>query len=189
MRWGFIVVLLITLAVVAAVVRTMNPSAQPQDPTPASEQQSGDSASAPASGQQIGGLEGITARTVASGSIEVLAPGTANLNFGRIRLAPGAVLPFDPRDPSAVLVYTSSGVLTFRVEAPITVARRESPGTPVPIEPETVAANTEFTLHSGDSALFPPAIAGEVRNDGGEEGIAWVVNVAVLTQTSSTPIP
>lgn len=193
MRWGFIVGLLITLAVFAAVARTMNPSAQPQDPTPASEQQSGHSAPAPASGQQIGGLEGITARTVASGSIEVLAPGTANLNFGRMRLAPGAVLPFDPRDPSAVLVYTSSGALTFRVEAPVTVARgvarRESPGTPVPIEPEAVAADTEFTLRSGDSALFPPAIAGEVRNDGGEEGIAWVVNVAVITQTASTPTP
>jgi hypothetical protein len=38
----------------------------------------------------------------------------------------------------------------------MTVARRGSPGTPIPTEPEAVEANTEFTLRDGDSALFPP---------------------------------
>jgi quercetin dioxygenase-like cupin family protein len=175
MRWGSIVVLLVTL-VFAGVVREMSSSAYAQDATPAS-------------GQQGETLEGVTARAVASGSLEVLAPGTAFLSLGRIALDPGSALPFDPMDPSAVLVYAASGELTFRVEAPMTIARRVEPGTPVAPEPEAVAANTEFTLAEGDSALFPPAIAGEVRNDGAEPATAWVVNVALQTEAAATPTP
>ena len=175
MRWGSIVVLLITMAF-AGVAGDMNLSAQAQDATPAAEQE----------GETI---EGVTARAVALGTLEVLAPGTASLSLGRISLAPGATLPFDPSDPSAVLVYAASGELTFLVETPMTVARRVEPGTPAPTEPEAVEANTEFTLRDGDSALFPPAIAGEVRNDGDEEAIAWVVNVALFSDTAATPTP
>ena len=131
----------------------------------------------------------VTGRTVASGSLEILAPGTGLLNLGRISLAPGAVLPFDPLDPAATLIYIAAGELTFQVEEPMTVTRGIAPGTPVPTEPETVAANTEFTLRDGDSALFPPAIRGEVRNDGNEEATAWLVNVAVLTDAAATPTP
>ena len=176
MRWGFIIALLTTLTIAAVAAQGVNPSAQAQDATPPAE-------------QQAETLEGVTARSVASGSIEVLEPGTANVNLGRIALAPGAALPFDPMDPSAVLVYTASGALTFQVEVPITVARRVDPGTPVPTEPEAVAADTEFTLRDGDFALFPPAIAGEVRNDGDEEATAWVVNVALQPATAGTPTP
>src|SRR3990170_1922123 len=101
MRWGLIVALLVTLAAAIGVVRDMNPSAQAQDATPAA-------------GQQVGAPEGVTFATLASGSIDVLAPGTANLALGRIRLAPGATLPFDPTDPSVDLVYMTGGELTFR---------------------------------------------------------------------------
>ena len=176
MRWGSLVALFILVALATGSARDLNPSAQAQDATPASE-------------QQAGAPDGVTSRVVASGSIEILAPGTANLNLGRITLAPGATLPFDPLDPSAVLVYTAAGTLTFRVEAPMTVARNVAPGTPVPSQPEAVAANTEFTLRDGDSALFPPAIAGEVRNDGDEEATAWVVNVALQSAAAGTPTP
>jgi hypothetical protein len=91
-------------------------------------------------------------------------------------------------DPSAVLIYTDSGELTFRVETPMTISRRVDPGTPVPAEPEAVEANTEFTLREGDSALFPPAIAGEVRSNGREPASALLVNVAVMTDAASTPV-
>jgi quercetin dioxygenase-like cupin family protein len=175
MRWGSIVALLVMLVLGTVAVQGVNPSTLAQEATPDTE--------------QGGEIEGVTARAVASGTIEVLSPGTANLSLGRITLAPGTVLPFDPMDPSAVLVYAAAGELTFRVEAPMTVARRGSPGTPIPTEPEAVEANTEFTLADGDSALFPPAIAGEVRNDGDEEAIAWVVNVALVTDAASTPTP
>src|SRR5688500_1858247 len=50
----------------------------------------------PASDQAAGTLEPATFRAVAAGSIEVLAPSTANVVLGRISLAPGASIPFDP---------------------------------------------------------------------------------------------
>jgi len=121
--------------------------------------------------------------------MEVLAPGTGQLGLGRLALAPGASLSFDPTDPSAALVYTVAGALTFRVEVPMTVSRRGDPGTPVPTEPEAIAADTEFTLHDGDSALFPPAIAGDVRNDGDGEATALVATLAIRSATASTPTP
>ena len=36
-------------------------------------------------------------------------------------------------------------------------------------------------MSDGDSALFPPNAAGEVRNDGDEDATAWVTNVALFT--------
>jgi hypothetical protein len=172
MRWGSIIVLLVTLALTAGVVRDMDQSVLAQEATPAP-----------------GELpEGVTARTVASGSIEVTAPSTAFLSLGRLTLEPGAVITFDPTDPAGVLVYAASGELTFRVEADTPVARRVDVGTPVP-EPEQVPANTEFTLSEGDSAFFPPLLTGEVRNDGAEPASAWVVNVAHFTVADATPTP
>jgi quercetin dioxygenase-like cupin family protein len=121
--------------------------------------------------------------------MELLEPGTATVGFGRITLAPGGSVPFDPNDPSAVLVYIASGEVTIRVETEMTVARGVAAGTPMPTEPEAVAANTEFTLLEGDSALFPPAISGEARNDGTEEAVAWVVTLAHLSEAAATPTP
>ncbi len=121
-----------------------------------------------------------------------MAPGTASLGLVYITLEPGDSLPFDPNDPSAVLVYMTFGELIFRVDSAMTVARGRGSvdaWTPVPTEPEDIAANTEFTLGEGDSALFPPAITGEVRNDGEEEAEMWVVTVAVLDEAAATPTP
>ncbi len=172
MRWGSIVVLLITLTLTAGVVGDMDQGALAQEATPAPD-------ALP---------EGVTARTVASGTIEVTAPSTAFLSLGRLTLEPGAVITFDPTDPAGVLIYAASGEMTFRVEGDTPVARRVDPGTPAP-EPEQVAANTEFTLLEGDSAFFPPFLSGEVRNDGAEPASAWVVNVAHFTTADATPTP
>ena len=73
-----------------------------------------------------------TFRALAAGLIEVLEPSTANVVLGRITLQPGATIPFDATDPSALLVYMASGELTLRVEAAITVARAAGGGTPTP---------------------------------------------------------
>ena len=143
----------------------------------------------PAAEQAAGTPEAATFRALAAGTIEVLEPSTANVVLGRITLAPAASIPFDATDPSALLVYMATGELTFRVEVPMTVARAATAGTPVPTEPEAVAANTEFTLRDGDSALFPGAMAGEVRNDGAEEATAWVVDIVHLTGVAATPTP
>ena len=132
--------------------------------------------------------EPATFRALAAGLIEVLAPSTADVVLGRISLQPGASIPFDETDPSALLVYMASGELTLRVDAAITVARAAGAGgTPTP--PEDVAADTEFTLSEGDSAFFPGAMAGEVRNAGTEEATAWVVDIVHVIEAAATPTP
>ena len=117
----------------------------------------------------------------------VVVMGVANVLLGRVSLAPGASVPFDPADPSAILLYAASGELTFSVDVPMTVARAGSGGTPTP--PEEVAANTEFTLADGDSAIFPGSMSGEMRNNGAEDATAWVVDIIHFTDAASTPTP
>jgi hypothetical protein len=117
MRRGSVVALLIAFVFSLLASQGMSPSTIAQDATPASE-------------GQAGVPEGVTFVTLAAGTIEDLAPGTANLVLGRIRLEPGATLPFDPADPSVDLVFMGSGTLTFRVEAPISVDRGREPARP-----------------------------------------------------------
>lgn len=176
MRRASAVALLIPLVFTLLASQGMNPSTSAQDATPPSDQQ----ADTP---------EGVSFVTLASGTIEVLSPGTANVAFGRVRVAPGATIPFDPADPTVDLVYIGSGTLTFRVDAPMSVARGAQEGTPAPTEPEDIAASTEFTMSEGDSALFPPNASGELRNDGEEDAVAWVTNVALFASDAGTPTP
>jgi hypothetical protein len=104
--------------------------------------------STPMAEPAAGTPEPATFRALAAGLIEVLEPSTANVVLGRISLAPGASIPFDPTDPSAILVYMATGELTFRVDVPMSVARAGGRGgTPTP--PEEIAADTEFTLRQG----------------------------------------
>jgi hypothetical protein len=175
MRWVSLGLLLIVLLMSALGGQGQGLDAAAQD-TPAA---------SPTADQPAG----ITANTLAAGSMDVLSPGTASLALGRIAVAPGAVVPFDPADLSADLLLVTTGALTFRVEAPMSVARKAGRGTPAPAEPEAIPADTEFTLREGESALFPPATGGELRNDGSEEATAWVASLAVLSTTPATPSP
>jgi len=176
MRRASAVALLITLVFGLFASQGLNPSTSAQDATPPSD-------------QQAGAPEGVQFVDLASGTINVLSPGTANLALGRVRLAPGATLPFDPARPSVDLVFMASGTLTFRIEAPISVARSSRAGTPAPSEPEDIPAGTEFTMSDGDSALFPPNAAGEVRNDGDDDAVAWVTSMTLFTDQAGTPTP
>jgi hypothetical protein len=164
----------VLLVVLLTLLGSLGPAAA-QDATPPSE---------PAAGTP----EPATFRGLAAGLIEVLQPSTANVVLGRISLQPGASIPFDETDPSAILVYIATGELSFRVDVPMSVARAAGGGgTPTP--PEEVAADTEFTLSEGDSALFPGTMAGEVRNAGTTEASAWVVDIVHLTEAAATPTP
>jgi hypothetical protein len=178
MRRGSAVVLLVALVLVPLLAfQAGAPVAQAQD-------------ASPAAGQDTGTPSPVHSRSVAGGSLEVLTPGTANLVLGRLVLAPGGAVTFAGKDPSASLVYVQTGALTFNVTVPLTVARGAGRGTPSAGQPEMVAANTEFTLNEDDSALFPPALQGEVRNDGTDDAAAWVVSVAIRpagTPTAATP--
>jgi len=163
----------VLLVVVLTLLGSLGPVAA-QDATPASE-------------QGAGTPEPAKFRAVAAGLIEVLAPSTANVVLGRFILEPGASIPFDPTDPSAILVYMQAGELTFRVDVAMTVARESRGGTPTP--PEDVAADTKFTLHEGDSALFPGTMGGEVRNAGTDEASAWMVDIVHIIEAAATPTP
>ncbi len=165
--------LVVLLVVVLTLLSSLSPAAA-QDATPPAE-------------RAAGTPEPAKFRPAAAGLIEVLAPSTANVVLGRIVLQPGASIPFDPTDPSAILVYMQDGEMTFRVDVPMTLAREARGGTPTP--PEDVAADTEFTLRQGDSALFPGTMAGEVRNAGAEEATAWVVDIVHLVEAAATPTP
>jgi hypothetical protein len=81
MRRRSISALLISLMIATVAGLGMNLGTRAQDATP------------PA-GQQGGAPEGVSFVTLASGTIQVLSPGTANLVLGRIKLDPGATLPF-----------------------------------------------------------------------------------------------
>ena len=55
-------------------------------------------------------------------------------------------------------------------------------------------AGTEFTLNTGDSAVLPPHVEGEARNDGSEVASVLVANIGPLTgpgaaDQGATPAP
>ncbi|MDP9370789.1 MAG: cupin domain-containing protein [Chloroflexota bacterium] len=131
----------------------------------------------------------------------VALPSPADIVVFRFDLDPGGVFPFDPADPSTGVVVVESGVLTFRIEAPITVTRaatiQATPAAEGPFAPQTeqVPVGTEFTLGAGDSAVFPANVGGEARNAGQDRAVALVTSVAPAsgqgsvtgTPTAATP--
>ena len=75
MRQRFIVALLVAFALVPLVIAA-HPGTAAQEATPP--------------GGRDGLPEGVAARVVASGWVDLTAPRRANLNLGRVALAPGA---------------------------------------------------------------------------------------------------
>ena len=65
---------------------------------------------------------------------------------------------------SLALVYVESGVLSVRINAPVTLTRVAAGGSPG--EPESVPAGTAFTADADDFVVSPPRVAVEARNDG-----------------------
>ena len=79
----------------------------------------------------------------------------------RLRLAPGATLPFTD-DPAISLVYVESGVLSLQLDAPVSDARSDT-------ESETEEdADTALPVDPGDYFVLPPLVSGEFRNEGQE---------------------
>ncbi len=145
--------------------------------------------------------EGVTFEPLGFGTAEELPAAPADLALFRVGLDPGATFPVEEDDPSAALVYVEAGAFTFRVEGPIRVTRAATLAafaTPGAVEegavpaPEEIPAGTEFTLEAGDSAVFPPNVPGEARNDGAERAVALVAIVAppeAGTPEAGTPAP
>ena len=104
---------------------------------------------------------------VASG-VEAFAP--ADLIMVRLTLQPGMDSPFTPDDPMGGMLIVESGTLTVHVSKAWSVthaAAREASADGMAL-PETVAADDEVTLETGDAAYIPGNVAGGFRNDGDE---------------------
>ena len=122
---------------------------------------------------------------IGSGVTDTLPPGPAELLLFRIVMAPGTALPFSPDDPSVVLVVVEAGVVTFQVEAPVTVRRA---GEFDAQQEEAIPTGEAFVLETGDSAILPPNLEGEVRNEGSEPGTIMVSNIALVEDSGpATP--
>lgn len=142
--------------------------------------------------EEEGMPEGITFEFLGLGEAPALPTGPLDLQLFRIGLAPGAGFPLDPADPAAALVVVEAGALTVQAEAPLTVLRAAGPEGPSAESLEAFGAGEEITLETGDSIVFTPGIAGEVRNDGTEEVRALVSNVVPLgagEAGAATPAP
>ena len=129
------------------------------------------------------------------GTAEQLPAAPVDFGFARITLEPGASFPVDASDPSVALGLVEAGTFTLRVEAPIqitraaTIAAFSTPGvdpSAVPT-PEAIPAGTEFTMTVGDSAVFPPSVDGEVRNDGQETAVLLLASLEPHEGSEGTP--
>lgn len=118
--------------------------------------------------------EGVSFEFLGYGPGIALPANPADVVLLRLTLEPGASFPLDPNDPSIGLVAIESGALAFVMDEPITVLHPVVDGFPGPDDFETVPAGEEFTLEEGASAVFPPNIGGEFRNDG-EEAVSLLV--------------
>ena len=170
-RWSFLVPLFVVMLVGLVVVSRGGLSTLAQEGTP--------------SADEFAPPEGVTFIPLGFATAAQLPTTPADFALIRIGLDPGARFPIEASDPSAALVYIEAGALTVRVEVPITVTRAatiaafSTPGADpnaVPM-PEEMAAGTEFTMETGDSAYYPPNIAGEVRNDGQETATILIANI------------
>ena len=120
--------------------------------------------------------EGVSVEFLAFGTATDL-PGVGELALFRFTFEPGAAFPLDPNDPATALVVTEEGELTIEIDAAVTVVRAPEEGQ-FPTEFEEIAAGEGLTLAEGDSVVVPGNVEGEVRNDGDEEAVLLISNIA-----------
>jgi len=158
----------------------------------------------PPAEEDVFGLEGVAFEPLGFVTAEELPAAPADLALIRFTIDPGAGFPVEASDPSAALVLVESGTLTVQVEVPITVTRAatiaafSTPGADertIPA-PEEMAAGTAFTMGAGDSAYFPPSIAGQVTNAGQEPAVLLAATIepqsgdgAAASPAAGTPAP
>jgi quercetin dioxygenase-like cupin family protein len=131
-------------------------------------------------------MQGIALEVLAEGVIEQAPAGPAEIGFVRLTIAPGASIPVEP-DPALAFVAVQSGTLTANLASPVQVTRVEVAGTPVAAQ--VSAAEATFPLGPGESAVFPPLVAGEVRNDSAEPVEVLAVFVGPPAGMMATPQP
>ncbi len=139
----------------------------------------------------VGLPPGVAFTPLAQAVVAELPQAPADVFFARFTFESGATFPLDPTDPSLALVAVESGTMTFRAVTDVQVTRVAVAGTPV--AGEVAVGGVETQLGPGDSALFPPFVAGEIRNVG---AVPVVLLAAVIepvgaadaaTPTAATP--
>jgi len=124
-------------------------------------------------------VPGQIGRELAGGLVPEPPAGPVYFGLLHITVAPGSVFTA-PADLSVGLNLVESGELTVRLEAPVTVTRTTGP--------EEVAAGTEFTLGPGESFIWPPNVAGELRNDGPEPAVQLLAFLFPTQEEAATPL-
>jgi len=169
----FIVSLSVALVVLFGLFVAWGPGARAQEPfaTPG-----------PGEFELVPGQIG---RELAGGLVPEPPAGPVYFGLLHINVAPGSVFTA-PADLSVGLNLVESGELTIRLEAAVTITRTTGP--------EEVAAGTEFTLGPGESFIWPPNVAGELRNDGPEPAVQLLAFLfpteeEVATPMAGTPTP
>ena len=133
-------------------------------------------------------VPGQIGRELTSGRLENPPAGPLHLGLLRFTSYPGSVLTTPEDDPTAALILVESGEVTLRLEGAVTITRTTGP--------EEVAAGTEITLGPGESFVWAPNVAGELRIDGQEPAVTLVAFLASAdwefeesTRTAGTPTP
>ena len=133
-------------------------------------------------------VPGQIGRELTSGRLEEPPSGPLHLGLLRFTSYPGSVLTTPEDDPTAALILVESGEVTLRLEGAVTITRTTGP--------EEVAAGTEITLGPGESFVWAPYVAGELRIDGQEPAVTLVAFLAPAvwefeesTPTAGTPTP
>jgi len=124
-------------------------------------------------------VPGQIGRELAGGLVPEPPAGPVYFGLLHITVAPGSVFTA-PADLSVGLNLVESGELTVRLEAPVTVTRTTGP--------EEVAAGTEFTLGPGESFIWLPNVAGELRNDGPEPAVQLLAFLFPTQEEAATPL-
>ena len=124
-------------------------------------------------------VPGQIGRELAGGLVPEPPAGPVYFGLLHITVAPGSVFTA-PADLSVGLNLVESGELTVRLEAPVTVTRTTGS--------EEVAAGTEFTLGPGESFIWPPNVAGELRNDGPEPAVQLLAFLFPTQEEAATPL-
>jgi quercetin dioxygenase-like cupin family protein len=142
----------------------------------------------PQAGMGVALPAGVTQQNLAIGSAAPLLPAGAIIELARFTFAPGAVVVLPEASPSLALVYVESGILTVRIEAPVTLTRATSDSSG---KLETIPAGTAFTADQSDFFVGPPHVAVEARNDGREPLVLLmaVLGPAAAMGVAATPAP
>lgn len=124
---------------------------------------------------------GLSAEWVAGAPVTALPDKADLIVMIRLTLAPGAVLPADPNDPTAAFVVVESGTLTLQSAQPLTISRATGQDTP-DLKLDQIAPNTKTTLAKGDAVYGGPQTPAEVSNEGSEPAVFLLVNFGPESQ-------